>query len=376
MDFTVISTYRCNSKCSMCYIWQNPTLPENEVSLETLEKVPEGIDNLNISGGEPTLRQDLADMVDILYPKGKILEISSNGLHAERLIPILKKYPDIKVRFSLEGFEDTNNHIRGENDGFARKVAGMLKLQEAGGTDLGFATVIQDDNIDELVKLYQFTQEHCLELATSALHNAFQFYKVDNIPYNRKRVAREVEKLIVEMLKTNSVKNWFRAYLNLGLIEKILGHERLIPCTAGSDFVFVDPWSDVYACNVRPDLYMGNLNDQSWEDVWHGETARDIREKVSVCQQNCWMVGSARTAMRNPIFTSLPKAKPFFWVLENKIKVTLGVDINFERYVDYENIAQDQNVPERTHFLEIKAPKRKLQPDTSYYADLGEIDNR
>ena len=45
------------------------------------------------------------------------MEISSNGLHPEKLVPIIKKYPNIKVRFSLEGDETTNNRIRGEDDG-------------------------------------------------------------------------------------------------------------------------------------------------------------------------------------------------------------------------------------------------------------------
>ncbi|MDB6106395.1 MAG: radical protein, partial [Gammaproteobacteria bacterium] len=35
MDLTIISTYRCNSKCQMCYIWKNPTDQKEEVSLET-----------------------------------------------------------------------------------------------------------------------------------------------------------------------------------------------------------------------------------------------------------------------------------------------------------------------------------------------------
>src|SRR4029077_11853708 len=67
MDLTVISTFRCNSKCQMCYIWQNPTEPKEEVSLETLSKLPPGFDNLNVSGGEPTLRKDLAEIADILH---------------------------------------------------------------------------------------------------------------------------------------------------------------------------------------------------------------------------------------------------------------------------------------------------------------------
>ncbi|MGA2365705.1 MAG: radical SAM protein, partial [Steroidobacteraceae bacterium] len=106
----------------MCYIWKNPTDPREEVTLETLSKLPGGFDNLNVSGGEPTLRRDLAEMIDVLYPKARIMEISSNGLSPERLVPIIKKYPDIKVRFSLEGDESTNNRIRGEDDGHATKV--------------------------------------------------------------------------------------------------------------------------------------------------------------------------------------------------------------------------------------------------------------
>jgi len=146
------------------------------------------------------------------------------------------------------------------------------------------------------MQLYELTQKMGIELATSTLHNGFQFHKSNNLPYNRVRVAKEIEKLVTAMLETNSVKNWFRAYLNLGLIKKILGFDRLIPCTAASDFVFIDPWSDVYACNVRPDLRLGSLADQGWDEIWSGPAAQDIRAQVVACQQNCWMVGSARAA--------------------------------------------------------------------------------
>src|SRR5512139_2409590 len=114
-------------------------------------------------------------------------------------------------------------------------------LRDAGGTDLGFAMVIQDENVDQLVDVYEFARKEGFELATSTLHNAWQFYKNDNYFYDRKAVARKVEGLISAMLRSPKPKNWFRAYLNLGLIEKILGHDRLIPCSAGKDFAFIDP---------------------------------------------------------------------------------------------------------------------------------------
>ena len=307
MDLSVILTYRCDSRCSMCYIWKNPTHPDYEVDIKTLEKLPGGFDYLNITGGEPTLRKDLMEICEVLNPKTKKLEISTNGLHIEVLEPIVRKYPDIKIRISIEGFEQTNDKIRGEKDGYKKKIDAMHRLVAAGGTDLGFATTFQDENIEEVVDLYRLSKKLKIEFATSAIHNAFQFHKNDNYMYDRLRVAKGVENIISDMLNAWSVKAWFRAYMNLGLISKILGHDRLHPCTQGTDSVFIDPWADAYACNVRNDLLMGNLREQSWDDIYNGEVAKIVRQKVASCPQNCWMVSSAKTAIRNKHFAHLPK---------------------------------------------------------------------
>jgi MoaA/NifB/PqqE/SkfB family radical SAM enzyme len=344
----------------MCYIWKNPTDPKEEVSLETLAKLPGGFDNLNVSGGEPTLRKDLGEIIELVYPKARITEISSNGLHPERLIPIIKKFPNIKVRFSLEGNAATNDAIRGEKGGFATKVAGLRALREAGGKDLGFATVIQDENIDQLVDLYTFATKEGYELATSTLHNAWQFYKNDNYFYERTKVARSVEGLIEALLRSGRPKNWFRAYLNLGLIEKILGHDRLIPCSAGRDFAFIDPWSDVWACNVRKDLPMGNLARQSWDEIINGPEARATRRKVAACSQNCWMVTTARTAMRSTLIPQVPKVGPLMWVLKNKAKLALGRQICFDDYIDYSDVRVSPSVG-RTSFLATKEKARLVK---------------
>lgn len=375
MDLSVILTYRCDSKCSMCYIWKHPTLPNEEISPEILKKLPDNFDNLNITGGEPTLRKDLEEIIDIVYPKGKIIEISTNGLHTDKILPIIKKFPDIKVRYSLEAIGDKNDLIRGEENGFQKKVEGLKLLKQNGGRDLGFATVIQDDNIDELMKIYNLCREIGVEMATSTLHNAFQFHKSDNYFYERKLVAKEVEKLIEAMLRTNSVKNWFRAYLNLGLIEKILGHDRLIPCTAASDFIFIDPWGDVYACNVRPDLLMGNLEKQNWDEIVNGAKANEIRSKVAQCRQNCWMVTTARTAMRNPKFTFLPKLQPLKWVILNKLKVMFGKNICFEDYIDYNKIESSDNKARRKFYLRLPV-KRQPQSKSDPHYTMGDFWNK
>ena len=351
MDISIILTYRCNSRCSMCHIWQHPTLPAEEVTLATLAKLPSGFDYLNLTGGEPTLRADLEEIVDLLHPKTRQLEISTNGLQGDKLERILRKYPDIKIRISLEGIGAVNDAIRGEKNGFERKQATMKRLVAAGGHDIGFATTFQDDNCNQLLDIYRLCCSFGGEMATSALHNGFQFHKVDNEPYNRIRVARAVQPLILEMLKSRHPKNWFRAYLNLGLMKKILGQPRMIPCTAGRDFLFVDPWSRVYACNVRADLEIGDLATQTWTDIYQGPRAIAARTTVAHCVHNCWMVGSAKTAIRNKYFARLPRLKPLAWVVVNKLRVTLGLPVNFDRAVNFSDVATGSVITQRESWL-------------------------
>lgn len=351
MDISIILTYRCNSHCSMCNIWQHPTLPAEEVTLATLAKLPFGFDYLNLTGGEPTLRADLEQIVDLLHPKTRQLEISTNGLQGDKLERILRKYPDVKIRISLEGVGAVNDAIRGEKHGFERKQDTMKRLVAAGGRDLGFATTFQDDNCDQLLDIYNLCCSFGGEMATSALHNGFQFHKIDNEPYNRVRVARAVQPLILEMLKSRHPKNWFRAYLNLGLMKKILGQPRMISCTAGRDFMFVDPWSRVYACNVRADLEVGDLSLQAWNEIYQGPRAMAAREKVAHCTQNCWMVGSAKTAIRNKYFARLPRLKPLAWVVRNKLRMALGLPVDFDRVVNFSDVATGPVAARRESWL-------------------------
>jgi len=360
----------------MCNIWKNPTDPSYEIDLETLKKLPNNFDYLNLTGGEPTLRKDLMEICDLLYPKTKKLEISTNGLNVSKLIPIVKKYPDIKIRISIEGEGRINDEIRGEKEGYIKKTEGMNNLIEAGGCDLGFATTFQDENIHEIVKLYKYTENLNIEFATSALHNAFQFHKNDNFIYDRIALAKKVEELITEMMKSKKIKSWFRAYLNLGLIHKILGHKRLHPCTQGTDNIFLDPWGDVYACNVRNDLFMGNIKRQTWDEIYYGELAHKVRAEVSKCPQNCWMVSSAKTAMRNKINPKLPKFSILLWVIKNKIIVSLGGKINFNKYVDYSILNIDEAIVQRTSYLDVNV-KKELQPfESKKYTQLEKYFNR
>ena len=78
LNGTVIVTYRCNARCSMCSRYKKPSRPDEEISIETIKKLPK-MYFTNITGGEPFIRTDLKDIVRELYkfPRTHFLRIGS-----------------------------------------------------------------------------------------------------------------------------------------------------------------------------------------------------------------------------------------------------------------------------------------------------------
>lgn len=68
LNGTVIVTYRCNARCTMCNRYKAPSKPEEEISIETIKKLPP-MYFTNITGGEPFIRTDLRDIVSELRKK-------------------------------------------------------------------------------------------------------------------------------------------------------------------------------------------------------------------------------------------------------------------------------------------------------------------
>jgi len=350
MDLSIILTYRCNSRCSMCHVWQHPTLPAEEISPTVLAKLPGGFRRITLTGGEPSLRADLDDLFGVLRPKARRLEILTNGLQGEKLEAVARRHPDVTFRISIDGIGARNDSIRGERSGFERKRDTLRRLA-AVGAPVGFATVLQDENCDQIVDLFRLCASCRGDLSAAALHNGFQFFKADNEPTNRVRIARAVQPLITEMLRSRRPGDWFRACLNLGLMRKILGQPRRVPCRAGRGFAVIDPWGRVYACPVRPDLEMGDLAAQSWRDIMKSPRAAEARTRVARCTHNCWWPGPAGDDLRSSWTFSLPRWETLHWMLANRLRTLLGRPVDFDRFVDYRDVAQPPITPKRESWL-------------------------
>jgi MoaA/NifB/PqqE/SkfB family radical SAM enzyme len=94
------------------------------------------------------------------------------------------------------------------------------------------------------------------------------------------------------------------------------------PCGALTDFFFIDPFGNVAPCNGSEEEWiMGNIKEQSFEDIMNSDKAQLVAERVKVCERNCAFIVTERHDMvRRPW-------KPIWWIVKNKWRITHGKEI-------------------------------------------------
>lgn len=106
-DASIILTYRCPMKCKMCNIWFNPTNKSEEIKASDLRTLPK-LKFINLTGGEPFVREDLAEIVEECYRHTDRIVISTSGWFEDRVVALAKKFPNIGIRISIEGLSCKN----------------------------------------------------------------------------------------------------------------------------------------------------------------------------------------------------------------------------------------------------------------------------
>lgn len=309
-------------KCRMCNIWKFPTRISDEIRPEELEILPQ-LRSINVTGGEPFVRRDLADIVEVALRKAERVVISTSGYHVDEVLALAEKFPRIGIRVSIEGLSTTNDYLRGRDSGFDRGLRTLLGLRRMGVKDIGFGITVSNNNSSDMLELYELSKNLKMEFATASYHNSYYFHKDDNEITNKEEVESNFYELCDRLLAEKHPKSWFRAFFNMGLINYIEGNRRLLPCEAGTVNFFIDPYGEVYSCNGLEERYwkesMGNIREtSSFEEIWYSEQANKVRALVETCPKNCWMIGTAAPVMKKYL------KHPVKWVIKNKINALRG----------------------------------------------------
>jgi len=322
-DAVVAVTYRCNSRCSMCGIWRFRGT-EQEMRPEEYDRLPATLKDINISGGEPFLRDDLVDVVRRVADRCRSakLIISTNGLEPDRVDDAIRDlrslYPRLGVGVSIDGVGSLHDDIRGVTGAFEKATATVERLKQAGLENIRVGMTIGQDNLSQIKATYDLSRSLGVEFTCSLAQNSDHYFMTqDNKGVTPESLRQELDALIRAELRTFSPKRWFRAYFDRGIYWQATDRGRLLGCGAGVQSFFLDPFGNVYPCNIL-DQVMGNLLETSFEELWTSEHAEDVRRQTGMCEAKCWMVCTARTAIRRNLTSAVG------WILRSKMDAHLG----------------------------------------------------
>ncbi len=97
-------TRRCNSICPMCSIWKTPSKIKDELTLEEIENIFKdlksyGVKHVFLQGGEPLLRKDIVQIIELLIGLGFNPTLITNGLLLDE--KIANKIAELKCNVSI-----------------------------------------------------------------------------------------------------------------------------------------------------------------------------------------------------------------------------------------------------------------------------------
>lgn len=319
MNITVSVSYRCNSRCKTCNVW---LLPNDDLALEEWDRVFESLGKapywFTFSGGEPTLRKDLPDMVGSAYRHCQpgIINIPTNGIQ-DKIIPgrieqVLQAAPksDVIINLSLDGVGLKHNEIRGVRDNWARAMntyAGLKELKSRyKNLTVGVHSVISTFNVDSFAELCEYVQRE-LKPDSFITEIAEERVELDTVGCGITPTGQQYTVAIDTLLesmrehKLTGIAEVTQAFRRqyYEIVKRTLSEQRqVIPCMAGVASAQIAPNGDVWSCCVRAQS-MGNLREQNYDfaTVWKSGKAKELRRSIKAGECYCPLANAAYTNM-------------------------------------------------------------------------------
>lgn len=295
----VAVTYRCNAKCVMCDIWKKKSSPE--MAPEDYRRLPASLREINVSGGEPLLRKDIAEVVRVMQATcpGVRLIISTNGLLPDALDDLLGAVGGVAVRVSVDGIGDLHDEIRGTDGAFDKVQRSIAVCRKHGISDLGICATMTRHNAGRISEVYEFAEREGLQFTFTVAHSSEMFFgDKDSERPSADAACADIERVKARLFASSRIKDWFKAYFVEGLMDVLKGRPRPIECRAGLDFFYLDPEGRVYPCHLW-DREMGNMGENTYEEIIEQNTA--VLEAVGRCKKKCWMTCTVAPEMRRKL---------------------------------------------------------------------------
>lgn len=293
------NTWNCNQKCIHCYAAGQKLSETPELSTEKWKKIidickKECIPQLTFTGGEPTMRKDLVELID--YSKWFVTRLNTNG------VLLTKNLCEKLFEASLDSVQVTlysnnpqiHNELVGENN-FDKTVEG-IKNALAAGLNVSINTPLCSINKNYLDTI-KFAKELGLTYVTCSglivTGNAKQ-EKSKNTQlsedelYNILKEAKQyTDDNIMELSFTSP--GWVKE-------EKLTELGLDIPsCGACLSNMAITPDGNVVPCQswLNESSSLGNILNTKWKKIWNNPTCKKQREFATKMDYTCPLRGGA-----------------------------------------------------------------------------------
>jgi len=296
-------TDQCNSRCSTCNIWRMTPCDKPLVAADVdriLRTAPfEKIEYIINSGGEPSMRSDLKQILHMEYktkPKARI-QLSTNGILAECVLDVVGFMVEengigLDVGISLDGIGEKHDVVRGVKGNFEavdwllHELKEMQKKHDLNITVGSTLTVQTAENYRELL-------EYSRKMGVPFM---FHWFNQSNFYGNMKKKENngsDMESVVEASMPCSLYRDMWIQSLETGKIPRFR-------CFALNSFMVLKCNGDIAPCLSLWNSVAGNIRDEKYPScVWHSERAKAIRKVVKNCSGclNSWGVNwSLRTS--------------------------------------------------------------------------------
>lgn len=294
VKFPVLSeialTYRCTHRCAFCYASAGVRASRaDEMSTDDVKRVIDRIydeahvPTISFTGGEPTLRRDLPELIAYAKAKGMRANLITNGIRCARpaYAARLKEVGLDSAQVSLEAADpDTHDAITGVPTSFDRTVRGVRNLR-AVDVHTHTNTTICPENRDRVVDLVDFAAD---VLGSDYLSmNMVIRTGAATVADGRPRTIEysEIGDIVLpvfERAKQRGLRLVWYSPVPYCIFNPVLVGIGSNSCAAADGLLSIGPSGEVLPCSSF-EQGIGNLLQQTFEQVWNTRPARYWRNK-------------------------------------------------------------------------------------------------
>jgi MoaA/NifB/PqqE/SkfB family radical SAM enzyme len=317
---SLVITYKCNFRCRACTVWRMDRYPE--LSLEKWGKViaqfPLALSkgtSIELSGGEPLLRKDLAYfLISRLSKYFENVGINSNGsLLNEETIAKLKESGIDFVKISLYSLGDSaHDELRGVSGAAqqAKRAIDSLEKQQI-KTDVGILITSQNiSDIPAIIEHYSHSKYKNVSLILQPLDEPIglepitgkdKIATIENLWPDEKSIRE-----LFSWIRKNNSTNIKNSQASLLAIEKYYLDQKSAlnrRCFAGQRSLVIYPDGNISLCYKG--TVVGNTTKENLQNILSSKRSSEERRKIRNCSDCCRIIGCNFSKTIPEIFTSL-----------------------------------------------------------------------